>query len=72
MPQLNGGELLQRLYQIRPDIPVLIASGYLGLGDQNSAVFRGLLVVRKPFNLSELALAVHQLLQHEEVPLAQA
>jgi CheY-like chemotaxis protein len=71
MPQLNGTEVLERLRRIRPDVRVLLASGYLGLGDQGGSL-RGLPLVRKPFNLTELAFAVHGLLQHHEVSIAQA
>jgi len=71
MPQLNGAEVLERLRRIRPDVRVLLASGYLGLSEHGSAL-RGLPLVRKPFNLSELAFAVHHLLRHHEVAIAQA
>jgi DNA-binding response OmpR family regulator len=72
MPQLNGAQVVERMRHIQPDVRVLIASGFLGVGEHGGALVRGLPMVRKPFNLVELALAVHQLLQRREVLVVQA
>jgi PAS domain S-box-containing protein len=63
MPQLHGTEVIDRLRQIQPDVRILIASGYLGLGEQSSNQLAGVPILRKPFTLQELSDAVHELLQ---------
>jgi len=63
MPQLHGAEVVERLRQIQPDVRILIASGYLGIGDDDSHQLAGLPILRKPFTLQELAEAVSDLLR---------
>jgi CheY-like chemotaxis protein len=62
MPQLHGAEVVERLRQIAPEVRILIASGYLGIGDDDSRQLAGLPILRKPFTLQELAEAVSELL----------
>jgi CheY-like chemotaxis protein len=75
MPQLHGTEVVERLRQIRSDVRILVASGYLGLDDHAPELLAGLPVLRKPFTLYELAKAVQQVLQRNpqpQVPRVQA
>jgi PAS domain S-box-containing protein len=55
MPHLPGAELAQAVLQIRPDIPVIMASGYVRPEDQAAATQLGIReVVSKPFDMAEL------------------
>jgi signal transduction histidine kinase/ActR/RegA family two-component response regulator len=53
MPGLNGGETAAALRVVRPDLPVVLMSGYADL-DALSGAWSGP-VLRKPFNRAELA-----------------
>ena len=55
MPHLPGAELAQSVLQIRPDLPVIMASGYVRPEDQAAAARLGIReVVSKPFDMAEL------------------
>jgi PAS domain S-box-containing protein len=62
MPGMSGKALAERLIQIMPDLKVLYTSGYaeeataLDLSDGKA------LFLRKPFNISDLASKIHELL----------
>jgi two-component system cell cycle sensor histidine kinase/response regulator CckA len=63
MPELGGRQLVERLRRIRPDVPVLLMSGYT-----NDAVLRqviseaGDMFLEKPFSTDALAHSVRQAL----------
>lgn len=57
MPNMNGFELVERVLQINPDLPVLFMSGRYG-----GIVFRGLESLTKPFRPAELVDRVNQAL----------
>ena len=64
MPGLSGTELVAALRRIRPDLPVVLASGYGGPGLAQRAAAAGVRVlVAKPLARAELARAVAQALQ---------
>jgi PAS domain S-box-containing protein len=54
MPVMGGGEAFELMNQIRPGIPVIIASGYgeSSVRDQFTSALAG--VIRKPYTVSEL------------------
>ncbi len=54
MPGLSGAELAARLARTRPEVAVLVVSGYVDL----DAIEPGLNFLRKPFRKDELAGAV--------------
>ena len=54
MPGLSGAELAARLARDRPELPVLVISGYADTDELSS----GLQVLRKPFREEELAAAI--------------
>ncbi len=54
MPGMTGADLAARLAEERPDVPVLVVSGYVDI----DAVAPGLNFLRKPFRKDELAGAV--------------
>jgi len=58
MPGLTGSDLAHRLREERPDLPILLITGYATLGDSEAA---GLPRLAKPFRAGELAAAVNTL-----------
>ncbi|MGH9335546.1 MAG: ATP-binding protein, partial [Vicinamibacteria bacterium] len=61
MPEMSGGDLLERLRELRPEIRVLVTSGY---SDEPASRFRGdtrTLFLPKPYRRAELALALTHL-----------
>lgn len=64
MPRLTGVELAQRLLQLRPELPVLIATGFGGPDFEARAESAGALqVVHKPLERAELARALDRALR---------
>ena len=59
MPGMNGEELIGRLAEIRPDLPIVVASGFLENARQR-ILDRGIAraVLHKPVSRAELALAL--------------
>jgi signal transduction histidine kinase len=51
MPRMDGAELARRVRETRPDMPILLISGYTGIEDP----IAGLPRLNKPFGLVELA-----------------
>jgi nitrogen-specific signal transduction histidine kinase/ActR/RegA family two-component response regulator len=63
MPHLPGAELVQAVRRIRPDMPVIMTSGYLRPEDHAAAERLGIHeLLSKPFDLGELGRALHRLL----------
>jgi CheY-like chemotaxis protein len=54
MPDVGGEELATRLGALRPDIPVLFMSGYMGDPLERDR-FAGRRLIQKPFTAAELA-----------------
>ena len=64
MPGLSGVELISALRALRPDIPVVMVSGYLGAGIDRRARDAGAdALLRKPLVTAELASAMARALQ---------
>ena len=57
MPRMNGAELAKRMRAIRPDTPILLISGYIGVGDEAPDMIR----LTKPFRQADLAEALVKL-----------
>jgi signal transduction histidine kinase/ActR/RegA family two-component response regulator len=63
MPDLTGIELSARLKAIRPDLPVILFTGYSEQFSKEAAVHAGVSrYCTKPFALRELSSVVHQLI----------
>ena len=63
MPGMNGTDLAEALHQVRPELPIIMASGFGGLRTAHFARGPGRrTVLQKPFTTEVLARAVHQLL----------
>ena len=52
--ELNGLQLMNRLQETRPDIRVLLISGYIEPGAAAAIMARGIPVLHKPFRQQEL------------------
>ena len=64
MPQLTGLQLAKELAIVRPDLPVVLCTGYSDLVDEATARNRGLRAfVTKPFTPLALTAAIRQALQ---------
>jgi PAS domain S-box-containing protein len=63
MPQMTGVALFERVKKIRPDIPVIICSGYNALISEQESGQMGIdAYLNKPFQMAELASAVRTVL----------
>ena len=64
MPQLSGLDLAHKVRALRPDLPVLLMSGYLlGVEAEELRTAGICLVVQKPFSVQGLADAMAQALR---------
>jgi CheY-like chemotaxis protein len=67
MPEMDGGKTFDRLRAIRPDLRVVLSSGY-ALDSQAEEIMRrgcnGL--IQKPFNISELSNKLRAILDRPE------
>jgi CheY-like chemotaxis protein len=62
MPDLGGGEVFDRLRSIRPDIKVLLASGY-SMSDAAVIIDRGCNgFIQKPFGMHKLSHAIREVI----------
>jgi CheY-like chemotaxis protein len=62
MPGMTGLALARKLAEERPDLPVLLVSGYADVPDENLTVAR----LAKPFTLEQLADAVQRQMAQRE------
>ncbi|MDB5445425.1 MAG: sensor histidine kinase [Phenylobacterium sp.] len=58
MPGMSGAEAAALLRRRRPDLPIIFASGYADTAAVEAAVGPGAVILRKPFNMDELARTV--------------
>lgn len=65
MPDLTGDTLALAIRQLRPDIPIILCTGYSSRIDEEQARKMGVQAfLMKPVNLKELETTVRQLLDH--------
>ncbi|MBI9086922.1 MAG: PAS domain S-box protein [Desulfobacterales bacterium] len=68
MPGMDGGQTFDRIMEIRPELPVILASGYAINGKANNIMQRGCNgFIQKPFNLSELSQKVRKVLGEAKI-----
>ena len=68
MPKMSGKTLAEKIYQIRPDIPVIMCSG--GIDDCNPDMMKYLGIkqfLMKPVGMKDLACAVKNALLKEQI-----
>ena len=70
MPGLTGSELALRILQIRPDIPIILCTGYSNLISEEKAELLGIKgFAMKPLAKKELASLLRTLLDQAKAPL---
>jgi len=63
MPNMTGAELSKKILQIRPDIPIILCSGFSDIITSEQAIGMGIAAyLQKPFRTRQLADAVQQVL----------
>ena len=62
LPGLNGRQLADATREIRPDMPILLITGYAGRALDTIDIAEGTEILRKPFLLEELAARVKAML----------
>ena len=68
MPKMTGDELTRRLLALRPDLPVIICTGFSELIDEDKARELGArALMMKPLTKKELACAVRQVLDQGQL-----
>ena len=64
MPKMTGDQLTRKLLEIKPDIPIIIASGYSVRIDEQKAGFTGVRAfVEKPLSMRGLAEMIRRVLE---------
>ncbi|MFO7560296.1 MAG: PAS domain S-box protein [Desulfobacterales bacterium] len=67
MPQITGDKLAEKLMKIRPDIPVILCTGYSEKMTQESVKKIGIRkLIEKPIDRSELAMAIRSALEESQ------
>ena len=65
MPALSGFALARRVYTLRPDIPVVVMSGYVSAADRAEADLCGIReIILKPITMDKLADALTRLFEN--------
>jgi CheY-like chemotaxis protein len=66
MPRLSGRDLAARFLQIRPEIPIILATGYIRPGDTEGARRLGIRdLILKPNTVEELGHTLHRILREQ-------
>ena len=66
MPQMTGDKLAQKLMEIRPDIPIIISTGFSEKMDEDKAKEMGIrAVAMKPLEMRTLAFTVRKVLDEK-------
>ncbi|HEV2018789.1 MAG TPA: response regulator, partial [Gemmatimonadaceae bacterium] len=70
MPEMGGLELVSRLRKARPDMSVLMMSGYTEEATAERFGLTALPFIEKPFASADLLTAIQSVLHGEEDPVA--
>jgi CheY-like chemotaxis protein len=69
MPRMTGFDLARELLQFRPDLPILMTSGYVRPEDQKVAEALGIArIILKPSTIDALGQALNDVLHHGLTP----
>jgi signal transduction histidine kinase/CheY-like chemotaxis protein len=69
MPGLSGADLARQVLQVRPDLPVIMTSGYVSAADRDAAMRTGVReLLLKPNTVEELGQVLHRLLAGGTAP----
>ena len=64
MPQMTGVKLAEELLRIRPDLPVILCTGFSETVDANAAQASGIRrFLMKPFSVREMAETIRRVLE---------
>jgi signal transduction histidine kinase/CheY-like chemotaxis protein len=66
MPEMNGAEVAKRIRELRPDLPIIFASGYSETAAIKSVTSDRSRVLHKPFKVHELQAALGELLAEQK------
>ncbi len=67
MPDMTGDMLAQELRRIRPDIPIILCTGYTPRIDEQKVADLGIdIVLAKPWDINDLARTIDQVLEQRE------
>ncbi len=63
MPDIQGSQLARKIKKIRPDLPVILSTGFSNITDSENASPTGIdAVIAKPFTMNSLARAINKVL----------
>jgi len=69
MPGLDGGELAREVKRIKPLMPVIICTGFIGPADEAACRDMGVAAyITKPFNMNDLAVVIRRTLDENLSP----
>ena len=69
MPGMDGGKVFDRIREIKPDMPVILSSGYSLNGQANEIMQRGCNgFMQKPFTVSEISQKVRKVINKTQEP----
>jgi signal transduction histidine kinase/ActR/RegA family two-component response regulator len=67
MPKMTGAKLAEKLITIRPDIPIILCTGYSALIDEEKARQLGIAAyMMKPVSMSEIAKTIRKLMERSK------
>jgi PAS domain S-box-containing protein len=65
MPRMSGLDLVRELFKLRPELPIILTSGYIRPEDQRVADSLGIAqIILKPSTIDTLGHALSEILQH--------
>ena len=68
MPGLTGLELSKKILQLKPDIPIILCTGYSNLIDERKVLDAGIRkFIMKPYDMDELAIAIRSTLDEKTI-----
>jgi CheY-like chemotaxis protein len=67
MPEMNGVEVVERIHELRPDLPVLFFSAYSEDESPRPMFARGVPFVAKPFTSLQLTKKIREILDMPKV-----